>query len=64
MDGSSTQVVNPSLAVDLNNDSSVEDMEKAIYAYLSQADVALEAINANLTVEQLTAAKEIGRAHV
>ena len=56
--GNSAQVVNPTLAVDPDDDLSVEDMEKAIYAYLAQADFALEAINTNLTVEQLTAAKE------
>ena len=33
-------------------------MEKAIYACLAQADLALEAINAHTTVEQLVAAKE------
>ena len=33
-------------------------MEEAIYAYLVQSDLALEAINANTTVEQLVAAKE------
>ena len=58
MDGSSAQVVNPTFAVDLDNDLSVEDLEKTIYAYLAQADFALEAINANMTVEQLPAAKE------
>ena len=56
--GTSAQVVNPTLAVDPDHDLSVEDMEKAIYAYLAQADLALEAMNANMTVEQLVAAKE------
>ena len=33
-------------------------MEKTIYAYLAQADLALEAFDAGLTVEQLMASKE------
>ena len=37
---------------------SVEDLEKAIYACLAQADLALEALNAHMTVGQLVAAKE------
>ena len=56
--GTSTQAVSRTLAVDPDHDLSVEDMEKAVYAYLAQADLALEAINANMTVEQLTATKE------
>ena len=56
--GTSTQVVSHTLAVDPDRDLSVEDMEKYVYAYLAQADLALEAINANMTVEQLVAAKE------
>ena len=56
--GTSAQVVNPTLAVDPDHDLSVEDMEKAIYAYLAQADLALEAMDANMTVEQLVASRE------
>ena len=56
--GTSNQVVNPSPVVDPDQDLSVEDLEEAIYAYLAQADLALEAMDANTTVEQLAAAKE------
>ena len=56
--GTSNQVVNPSPAVDPDHDLSVEDLEEAIYAYLAQADLALEAMDANTTMEQLVAAKE------
>ena len=51
-------MVNPTPEVDPNCDLSVEDMEKTIYACLAQADLALEAMNAKMTVEQLVAAKE------
>ena len=49
--GTSNQVVNPSPAVDPDHDLSVEDLEKAIYAYLVQADLALESMDANTTAE-------------
>ena len=51
-------MVDPSPAVDPDHDLIVEDLEEAIYAYLAQADLALEAIDANTTVEQLATAKE------
>ena len=56
--GTSNQVVNRSPVVDPDQDLSVEDLEEAIYTYLAQADMAQEAMDANTTVEQLTAAKE------
>ena len=37
---------------------SVEYLEKAIYACLAQADLAIEEMDAHLTVEQLVATKE------
>ena len=54
----SAKVTGHTLEVDPDCDLSVEEMEKAIYACLAQADLALEAINANMTVEQLVVAKE------
>ena len=51
-------MVNPSLAVDPDHDLSVEDLEETIYAYLAQADLALEAMDANTSVEQPVADKE------
>ena len=56
--GTSAPAVSRTLAVDPVLDLSIEDMEKAIYACLAQADLALEAMNAHMTVEQLVAAKE------
>ena len=52
------QVVSRILETDLDHVSSVEDMEKAIYAYLAQTNLALKAFDAKMTVEQLIAAKE------
>ena len=53
-------MVNPSPVVDPDQDLSVEDLEEAIYTYLAQADLALEAMDADTIVEQLAAAKEAG----
>ena len=39
---------------------SVEDLEKAIYACLAQADLTIEAMDAHKTVDQASAAKEAG----
>ena len=46
------------LEVDPDCALSVEDLEKAIYACMAQADLALEVMNAQMTMEQLIAAKE------
>ena len=54
----SAPTVSRTLVVDPVLDSSVDYMEKAIYACLAQVDMALEAMNAHMTVEQLVAAKE------
>ena len=44
--------------VDSGCDLSVEDLEKAIYACLAHTDLAIEAMNAKMSVEQLVAVKE------
>ena len=49
--GTSVPAVSRTLAVDPDLDLSVEDMEEAIYACLAQADLALETMNAKMTVE-------------
>ena len=56
--GTSNQVVNPSPAVDPGHDLSVEDLEEAIYAHLTQADLAMEAMDTDAIEEQHSAAKE------
>ena len=54
----SEQVAHPSPVVDPDLDRSAEDLEAAIYACLAQADLAMEAMDAQTTVEQLAAARE------
>ena len=56
--GTSAKVTGHTLEVDPDCDLSVSDLEKAIYACLAQADLAVEAMNAKMSVEQLVAAKE------
>ena len=51
----SNQVVKPSPVVDPDQDLSVEDLEEVIYTYLTQADLVLEAMDANAAAEQLAA---------
>ena len=51
-------MVNSSPVVGPDQDLSAEDLEEAIYAYLAHADLALEAMDANATAEQLAAANE------
>ena len=43
---------------DPNNELSFGDFEKAFYVCMAQADFAAEALNANMTVEQLVASRE------
>ena len=57
-DRASAPAVSRFLVADSTLDLSVEGLEKAIYACLAQADLAIEAMNAHLSVEQLIAAKE------
>ena len=56
-DGARAQVVNFSLPVDLGYDSGIEDMEKAVYAELAQADSIRAEMDAKAATRQPAAAK-------
>ena len=47
------------LWADPDSDLGPEDLEKAFYACIAQADLCVKAVNAGLSVEQLMAAKKV-----
>ena len=51
-------MIGHALWADPNYDLSCEDLEKAFYACMVQADLSIEAMNAKMSVEQLVASKE------
>ena len=56
--GANDEVISHAPGGDLIYDLNPDDLEREFYAQMAQADLALEAIDADLTVEQLLTAKE------
>ena len=56
--GTSTEVIGRAFGGDFIYDLSPNDLEKEFYARMAQADLAKEASNAGLTVEQLMTSRE------